>query len=119
MSAEQIPVASPPSSPTSIDTASAGASSFWDRISQWASEHKAVVYTVAGVTVVATGAGIYYYASAPRNGASSGSAASEKKKAKKDKRKGKKAGDQRSEEEDAKTGGTIAMCHAYRVADST
>lgn len=33
----------------------------WDRISTWVSEHKAVVYTVAGVAVVVTGAGVVYY----------------------------------------------------------
>lgn len=36
-------------------------SSVWDRITSWASENKAVVYTVAGVAVVATGAGVVYY----------------------------------------------------------
>ncbi|KAJ9643444.1 TOM (translocase of outer membrane) complex component [Coniosporium tulheliwenetii] len=52
--------------------------SLWDRISTWASEHKAVVYTIAGVTVVATAAG------------ASGGAAASKKKSKKDRRKAKK-----------------------------
>lgn len=37
--------------------------STWDRLTHWASEHKAVVYTIAGVTLVATGAGVYYYSS--------------------------------------------------------
>jgi mitochondrial import receptor subunit TOM70 len=36
-------------------------SSLWDRISTWASEHKAVVYTMAGVAIVVTGAGVAYY----------------------------------------------------------
>jgi len=36
-------------------------SSLWDRISTWASENKAVVYTVAGVAIVVTGAGVAYY----------------------------------------------------------
>ena len=36
-------------------------SSVWDRITNWASEHKALVYTIAGVAVVVTGAGIVYY----------------------------------------------------------
>ncbi|KAL9080931.1 MAG: hypothetical protein Q9157_000431 [Trypethelium eluteriae] len=98
MSAEQIPVGSSSTSPMSLDSASAGSSSFWDRATKWASEHKAVVYTIAGVTVVATGAGIYYYASTPRN-ATSASSASEKKKAKKDKRKGKKVGDEQPGDE--------------------
>lgn len=34
--------------------------SVWDRISSWASENKVMVYTLATVTVIATGAGIYY-----------------------------------------------------------
>lgn len=40
-------------------------SSLWDRVSTWASENKAVVYTVAGVAVVVTGAGIVYYMNSP------------------------------------------------------
>lgn len=36
-------------------------SSIWDRVSTWASDNKAVVYTIAGVAVVVTGAGVAYY----------------------------------------------------------
>ncbi|QPG96618.1 TOM (translocase of outer membrane) complex component [Epichloe festucae Fl1] len=36
-------------------------SSTWDRITSWVSENKAVVYTIAGVAVVVTGAGAVYY----------------------------------------------------------
>ncbi|KAI1865843.1 hypothetical protein JX265_002906 [Neoarthrinium moseri] len=36
-------------------------SSTWDRITNWASENKTLVYTIAGVTLVATGAGVVYY----------------------------------------------------------
>lgn len=36
-------------------------SSFWDRATTWASENKAVIYTIAGVTLVVTGAGVVYY----------------------------------------------------------
>ncbi|KAF1811867.1 TPR-like protein [Eremomyces bilateralis CBS 781.70] len=36
----------------------------WEKISSWASENKVVVYTLATVTVVATGAGIYYISTA-------------------------------------------------------
>lgn len=43
------------------DFASTPSSSLWDRISTWASENKAVVYTIAGVAVIATGAGVAYY----------------------------------------------------------
>jgi import receptor subunit TOM70 len=42
-------------------TAPAPSSSVWDRISTWASENKAVVYTVAGIAIVVTGAGVAYY----------------------------------------------------------
>lgn len=35
--------------------------SLWDRISNWVSENKAVVYTIAGVAVVVTTAGAVYY----------------------------------------------------------
>jgi len=35
--------------------------SLWDRIGTWVENHKAVVYTVAGVTVLVTGAGAVYY----------------------------------------------------------
>ncbi|KAI1434185.1 mitochondrial precursor protein [Xylaria sp. CBS 124048] len=36
-------------------------SSVWDRVTNWASENKALVYTIAGVAVVVTGAGVVYY----------------------------------------------------------
>ncbi|MCJ1442664.1 MAG: Mitochondrial import receptor subunit TOM70 [Stictis urceolatum] len=64
MSAQPAPA--PPSRSVNIDTSSfssgAGSSpSFWGRLSTWASENKAVVYTIAGVAVVVTGAGVVYY----------------------------------------------------------
>ena len=65
---ESIPISPQPiliSSPTFIN--STASDSLWDRISNWASEHKAVVYTVAGVTLVVTGAGVYYYLSADKS----------------------------------------------------
>lgn len=42
-------------------SSSTQSSSVWDRISTWAAENKAVVYTIAGVAVVVTGAGVAYY----------------------------------------------------------
>lgn len=36
-------------------------SSVWDRFTNWASENKTLVYTIAGVAVVATGAGVVFY----------------------------------------------------------
>lgn len=38
-----------------------GPTTLWDRVSNWAAEHKTVVYTVAGVTLVITAGGIVYY----------------------------------------------------------
>ncbi len=49
----------PPATPVAIPADS----SLWDRISTWVSEHKAVVYTIAGVAVVVTTAGAVYYIS--------------------------------------------------------
>jgi import receptor subunit TOM70 len=78
------------SSPSTVqDTAVLPSQSVWDRISAWASEHKAVVYTVAGVTLVATAAGVYYYvSSAPKkDGGAEEDSSTSKRKAKKDRRK--------------------------------
>ena len=49
----------PPGQPTVIPVEPS--SGLWDRVSSWASENKAVVYTIAGVAVVVTGAGAVYY----------------------------------------------------------
>jgi mitochondrial import receptor subunit TOM70 len=68
---------------------STSSDSLWDRISNWASENKAVVYTIAGVTLVITGAGVYYYLSSEKSQKPSQSPSTKKKsknrkKAKKD-----------------------------------
>lgn len=47
----------PPTAAIPVDPSS----SVWDRISSWASENKAAVYTIAGVVVAVTGAGAVYY----------------------------------------------------------
>ncbi|KAH7326180.1 hypothetical protein B0I35DRAFT_347286 [Stachybotrys elegans] len=49
----------PPGQPVAIPVDSS--SGVWDRVSSWVSENKAVVYTIAGVAVVVTGAGVVYY----------------------------------------------------------
>ena len=48
---------------SSLASSSAPPTSFWDKVTTWASENKAVVYTIAGVAVVVTGAGVVYYLS--------------------------------------------------------
>ncbi|EPS30065.1 hypothetical protein PDE_05015 [Penicillium oxalicum 114-2] len=63
--------------------------SVWDRISNWVSENKAVVYTIAGVAVVVTGAGVVYYLS-DSNKSSASSTPSAPKKSKNQRRKEKK-----------------------------
>lgn len=65
--------------------------SVWDRISNWVSENKAVVYTIAGVAVVVTGAGVVYYLSdSKKAGGASAPAPSVQKKSKNQRRKEKK-----------------------------
>ena len=49
------------SGPTSAAGASSAPSSAWDRMTTWASENKTLVYSVAGVAIVVTGAGAVYY----------------------------------------------------------
>lgn len=61
MSQQNQPSFPPPS--TGIPVPLPADSSLWDRISNWVSENKAVVYTIAGVTVVVAGASVYYYTS--------------------------------------------------------
>lgn len=63
-------------------------STVWDRVSRWVAEHKVVVYTVAGVTVVA-GAG-FYYVSRSNQTPKADDAASIQRKSKKERRKAKK-----------------------------
>lgn len=68
-------------------------SSVWDRITGWASEHKGVVYTIAGVTVVATAAGAVYYFSADGTPSLTPEELAERKKARKQRKAAKKSGD--------------------------
>lgn len=56
-----MPMRGAPLHISSNSTAAAQSSGLWDRVSTWASEHKAVVYTVAGVAIVVTATGVAYY----------------------------------------------------------
>lgn len=94
----QVPI---PRSPVGINSSfstSTPSDSLWDRISNWASENKAVVYTIAGVTLVVTGAGVYYYLAADKP---TQPATTPSQKKKKSKRKQKK-------EDDASAGASTA-----------
>lgn len=101
----------PPSRPILVDTSAlpdAASSSLWDRISSWASDNKALVYTIAGVTLVVTAAGVIYYTSEAKPAEEASSSPTSKAKAnKKAKRKAKKEAEEKSkadEEVKAKTG---------------
>ncbi|KAF2138563.1 uncharacterized protein K452DRAFT_353076 [Aplosporella prunicola CBS 121167] len=105
-----------PAQPISLDTsaAAAGSSSLWDRISSWASEHKAVVYTIAGVTVLVTGAGAVYYFSDSGKPTKAETAKSKKNKKAKERRKAKQA----AEEEKSKESETPSTKKASAAEES-
>lgn len=65
-------------------------STLWDRASIWVAEHKAAVYTIAGITLVVTGAGVVYYAAGASEGADGIDKNGEPRKSKKERRKAKK-----------------------------
>lgn len=69
--------------PVSVDASSAP-SSLWDRVSNWASEHRVAAYTIAGTVIIVTGAGILYYVSESRGGRTAPTPG--KKKSKKERR---------------------------------
>lgn len=117
MSSNQSSLPQPPNKSVVLDTTSlpdSTTSSVWDRISNWVSENKALVYTIAGVAVVVTSAGVVYYLSDSSSPAAKASiSATEKKKAKNQKRKEKK----RAEEAKAKGSGQDGMfCHGWIVS---
>ena len=83
----------PPTRSPTLDTSSLSSqspSSFLDRLSTWASENKAIVYTIAGVAVVVSGAGVVYYLSDSRKDAKVDVAEEQRKASKKERRKAKK-----------------------------
>lgn len=102
------PISDLPVPKVAIDSSHITASpTLWDRFSNWASEHKAIVYTVGAVAVVITGAGMVYYLSDSRKTAGTaatnepdlGVSEEKKKKSKKDRRKAKnQTADQDKEE---------------------
>lgn len=94
-------------------------SSVWDRISTWASEHKAAVYTIAGVTLVVTGAGVVYYVSGSGAAARAREAAGEQKKSKKERRKAKKDAQETQEQEATSPAGPAAEGNLERPSLAT
>jgi import receptor subunit TOM70 len=108
MSGQSLPV--PPPQPIILEPSAISdstSSSLWDRISSWAAEHKAVVYTIAGVTVAVTAAGVIYYLNdSSKPPKESTTPTSGKNKSKKARRKAKKEAEEapKKETEQAKTG---------------
>jgi len=78
--------------PSVIDVSTLGtpSASLWSRFTSWAAEHKTVVYTIAGVTLIVTSAGVVYYLSGPSASSSHEKASSEKRKSKKSSKKAKR-----------------------------
>lgn len=105
MSIPQNPVTSPlPSTPVSHAVGRAAVEpSIWERISNYVSEHKVVVYTVGAVVVVAGAGSVYYYstqASSKKAGTESKSGKERKRKG--DKKKKEKEAEKEKEKEDVK-----------------
>jgi mitochondrial import receptor subunit TOM70 len=83
--------------------ASPSSSSVWERFSKWASENKALVYTIAGIAVVVTSAGVVYYLSDASHSAEGATVSTEKRKSKKERRKEKKKAEDEKKAKEEKT----------------
>ena len=105
MSTQYAPLP-PPSTKLGTSSLSSDPSSLplWDRLTTWASENKVVVYTVAGVAVVVSGAGIAYYLSDSRKTSQDAEAEEKKRMSKKERRKAK----QEKEKDKTQPGATEA-----------
>lgn len=100
MSVQPVPLTSPN---TALDTSSftppTTSLPLWDRISLWASKNKAAIYTIAGVAVVISGAGVVYYLSDSRRTAKVEVSEDIKKASKKERRRAKKEKEKEQEQE--------------------
>ncbi|KAI1476273.1 mitochondrial outer membrane 72K protein [Daldinia eschscholtzii] len=105
--------APPPMPPLAQPVAIPVEPSLWDRFTNWASENKALVYTIAGVAVVVTSAGVVYYlngdAQKPRSAAQS-------KPSKKERRKRKEA-ERQAEASKSTTAGEQAKAPTVEAVD--
>jgi mitochondrial import receptor subunit TOM70 len=96
---QQTPIQNVVIDPSTLSSPSS--QSLWDRISRWVSENKAAVYTVAGVAVVVTGAGVIYYLSDSKKASQESPAP---RKSKNQRRKEKKAEEERKVQEEQAAG---------------
>ncbi|KAL8675380.1 MAG: hypothetical protein Q9168_000211 [Polycauliona sp. 1 TL-2023] len=92
MSAESVPITSGRVPPLDTSSLSSQSSSLplWDRLSTWASENKAIVYTIAGIAVIVTGAGVVYYSTDSTTFSRDASSGEKKRLSKKERKKAKK-----------------------------
>lgn len=90
MSDRPIPVPPLPGKAPVEAVSAAATPGLWERITTWASEHKALVYTVAGVTLLVTAGGVIYYVNDSNKSAKPSESPSGKRKNKKDRKKAKK-----------------------------
>ncbi|GMF71009.1 unnamed protein product [Aspergillus oryzae] len=100
-----------------VDTASLPASSsasVWDRVSKWVSENKALVYTIAGVAVVVTSAGVVYYLSDSSRPAQAPQP-TEKKKSKNQRRKEKEKEKKKAEEKEKAKAAAVQDAYAAKL----
>ncbi|KAF2732892.1 mitochondrial precursor protein [Polyplosphaeria fusca] len=102
MSANAAPLQNSPG-PFPVEIPDPGSSTLWDRISTWASEHKGVVYTVAGLTLVVGAGGAIYYLSSPKDASSLDTPTASKRKAKRDRKKAKERAEKESAGKEEKT----------------
>lgn len=88
----------------------ASTTSLWDRISNWASENKGVVYTVAGLTlVVGAGGAVYYLSSSDsKSDGSSTDTAANKRKRQRDRKRAKERGEKDAAATKEKSADTFA-----------
>ncbi|KFZ05400.1 hypothetical protein V501_08396 [Pseudogymnoascus sp. VKM F-4519 (FW-2642)] len=118
MSSDTLPSPNLPLRGTPVQFSSTTSQSgLWDRISTWASEHKAVVYTVAGVAVVVTGAGVAYYLTDSTGATSSKDSTTKSSSGKKSKSKKKKSGDKPKDPEKGLGGETQPKAASVEPAD--
>ena len=98
------PVLSAPG-PFPVGIPEPGTSSLWDRLSNWASENKGIVYTIAGVTlVVGAGGAIYYFNSSDSSTDASTPAGNKRKKQRERRREKERAAKETAAKDEPKTG---------------
>src|ERR1700712_174646 len=111
MDGKSVPIPAQPA-PIQLNTSvlsngsSSSSSSLWDRLSTWASENKAVVYTIAGLTIVTVG-GVLYYVKDSNPSKEATGPPSKKNQSKKARRKAKKEAEDspaKKDAEDSKSG---------------